>query len=169
MLKFDENGHLEPYEIIEISLPEFETVFVSNMNIQEHRQGIFQTYLLFINELFGAVRGDFYQLVDGSFTTTKEKPRDIDVVTFIEIKLFKRCQRQIIWFLQNSKQAYGIDSFFVPTCKPFNPFYPKFLETFDYWVNLFGHSREDEKGARHPKGIIKIQFSYEKFKDRSIL
>lgn len=36
MLKFDENGHLEPYEIIEISLPEFETVFASNMNIQEH-------------------------------------------------------------------------------------------------------------------------------------
>ncbi|MBI5917655.1 MAG: hypothetical protein HY842_19975 [Bacteroidetes bacterium] len=135
----------------------------------EHRQAIFQNYLRFLDDLFDTLKGDFYQLLDGSFVTTKAKPGDIDLVTFLDLKLFRKNQRQVIWFLENSRQFHGLDVFFVPICRPIDPIYDKYLDALAYWTNLFGHTREDETGVRHPKGIIKINFSYEKFKSGTIL
>jgi hypothetical protein len=47
MINFDEKGHLYPYEIVEITLTEFETVFVQQMEDQAHRKKIFDGYLKF--------------------------------------------------------------------------------------------------------------------------
>lgn len=84
MITFDEKGHIHPYEIIEITLEEFETAFVQQMEEAAHRKAIFDGYLNFVSDLKTALRIPFFQWLNGSFTTQKPFPGDIDVVCFID-------------------------------------------------------------------------------------
>jgi hypothetical protein len=83
MLTFDEIGHVYPYQIIEMTLAEFEQEFVENMEDRAHRKHLFFNYLRFIEDFRSAFGGSFFQWVNGSFTTTKLLPGDIDVVSFM--------------------------------------------------------------------------------------
>ena len=89
MINFDEKGHLYPYEIVETTLTEFETVFVQQMEDQAHRKKIFDGYLKFIDSLKTALNIPFFQWINGSFTTHKQFPGDIDVCTFIDKEFSK--------------------------------------------------------------------------------
>jgi hypothetical protein len=84
MLQFDEKGHLIPYDIIELTLAEFEVFFVEGLEDRAHRRGLFDNYLRYLEALKAVVEAPFYQWVDGSFVTLKSSPKDIDVLTFIE-------------------------------------------------------------------------------------
>ena len=74
MVQFDEHGHLSPYKIIEITLSEFETLFVNGVGDINHRKELFEQYLKFVVDLKSAFESPFYQWIDGSFITTKEQP-----------------------------------------------------------------------------------------------
>jgi hypothetical protein len=47
-MQFDNNGHLMPYEIQEISLDEFRYFFVEKLGDSGHRTQLFDNYLRFI-------------------------------------------------------------------------------------------------------------------------
>lgn len=87
-MTFDQNGHLFPYEVIETTLEVFEDVFVKSFPTSSTRSVIFAEYLTYLNRLQQIIGKEFYQWIDGSFTTQKLNPRDIDIVTFIEASLF---------------------------------------------------------------------------------
>ena len=158
MINFDEKGHLYPYEILETTLTEFETVFVQQMEDQAHRKRIFDGYLQFIDNLKTALNIPFFQWINGSFTTQKQFPGDIDVCTFIDYDHFVRNLPLIEHFHAISKSQYFTDAHFASTCKWNHRFYNRAVSDEQYWKNVFGFSRPDENMVRHPKGILKIKF-----------
>jgi len=75
---FNEKGHLLA-ALHQATLDEFETRFVTEP-ISETRASIFRGYLDYRAEL-EPLRVAIRQWVDGSFTTAKQNPIDIDLVT----------------------------------------------------------------------------------------
>ena len=157
-MTFDKNGYLTPYEIIEISLDEFEEFFVLNLEDQTHRQKLFDSYQLFLDEIYDLIGNNFFQLINGSFTTQKLKPKDIDVVTFIDYKILNRFEDEIDHLSERSKKEFNLDAFFAPHCEPGHPYFIHAQLIFDYWKNFFSYSRKDKNGVHNPKGLFKIKF-----------
>ena len=158
MLTFDDKGHLRPYEVTEISLESFERIFIEGMENRDHRQIIFSGYLRFVEDLKSALGISFFQWVNGSFTTTKPFPGDIDVVSFIDYDHFVSNLSLIDHFHSVSKNRYNTDAHFATVCKWNHRFHSRAEQDQAYWKNVFGFSRPDENGVKHPKGILSIQF-----------
>ena len=89
-MSFDENGNLEPYEIIEISLERFERIFVNEFGYTQTRQKIFDNYLRYTETLQKLIKAPFYQWIDGSFATWKTNPNDIDLVSFVPFEQYEK-------------------------------------------------------------------------------
>jgi hypothetical protein len=158
-MQFDNNGHLMPYEIQEITLDEFRYFFVEKLGDSGHRTQLFDNYLRFIEDLKASFDVPFYQWVDGSFITTKEFPGDIDVVTFIPSELLKKRLIAVQYFINKSEQLYKVDAKFSPICKWNQRDYQDSKEQESYWFNLFNSSRKNKNGFSNPKGIIKLNFN----------
>lgn len=130
MIQFDNQGNLTPYNIQEITLHDFELFFSTN----EHRQLLFANYLVFIEKLKMLGLNTFYQWIDGSYTTQKVAPKDIDIVTFIETKAFRENDKEL---LNLSNLFKDIDCYFVEI-------FPKDTKNYIitqtdelYWYHLF--------------------------------
>lgn len=158
MVNFDEVGNVFPYEIIEMTLPEFEEAFVKNLPDKARRRILFDNYLRFLEDLKVEFPGSFFQWIDGSFTTTKEFPGDIDVVSFIDYDRFIKKPGVINHFSMFGKEEYNVDAHFAVSASWRHRFYKRSQDDLAYWLDVFGSSREDENFNRHPKGIIKIEF-----------
>jgi len=156
MIQFDKNGYIVPYEIIEVSLADFEKFFVSGLVEEKRRKEIFEVYLRYLSELFETVGKEFFQLVDGSFTTTKELPRDIDLTTFVDYRIYKQNFGAIQKLSEKWNRERMIDSYLVPISYPGHPHFAETQLTFEYWKSLFSFSRRES--PNQSKGLIKINF-----------
>jgi hypothetical protein len=147
MINFDANGNIFPYEIIEVSTKDILDQFIFN----SHRWRIYSEYLIFLRTLEEMGIGSCFQFIDGSFTTTKEYPKDIDVVTFVEASFFNQ---NAVKLLDLRDQFSQIDCFFVPLYQPEERNY--FVTQFGLfeWEQLFNTDREYK-----PKGILKVTFN----------
>lgn len=157
-MRFDEHGHLAPYEIIELSMSEFQSVFVDSMEDTAHRKNLFRQYLQFVNEVKSAFGIAFYQWIDGSFVTTKPLPEDLDIVTFLPYDTMIQKISIVYRFRENAKTLFKVDAKFSPVCKWNHRFFEESKKQEAYWQNLYGHSRPDIDGKKWPKGIVKIDF-----------
>ena len=117
MMQFDEHGHLKPYEITELTLPEFEAFFVDGLHDKVHRRVLFEDYLLFIEAIKKAFGVSFHQWVAGSFVTMKEFPGDIDTVTFLPHDIMLKKSGNVHHFKTSSQKSYRVDASFSPICK----------------------------------------------------
>jgi len=158
LIQFDEHGHLLPYEIVELTLSEFEAFFVDSLNDRAHRRSLFEDYLRFVAAVKTSFGVSFHQWVAGSFITTKEFPGDIDVVTFLSYETMLKKAGFIQHFKSTAQETYRVDASFSPICKWNHRFY----ETAKMWevdyFNLYSRSRPDNDLVKHPKGIVKINF-----------
>jgi len=158
MLQFDEHGHLAPCEITELTLPEFEAVFVDGLRDQTHRRALFEDYLLFVDAVKKSFGVPFHQWIAGSFVTMKEFSGDIDTVTFLPHDLMMRKMERVQYFKVFGQETYRVDASFSPVCK----WNHRFFETARIWeadyFNLYSLSRPDENLIKHPKGIVKLNF-----------
>lgn len=159
MIEFDNHGYIKPYEIIEISLADFEKNFVSGMPDQERRNQIFQVYLEYLSELFEVVGRDFFQLINGSFTTQQELPKDIDFITFVDYRIYLKKEDEIERFLRKWENKGVADASVVPISYPGHPHFIHCQLILEKWNSLYSFSRIDEHDIQHPKGLIKIQFN----------
>lgn len=86
--------------------------------------------------------------IDGSFSTLKPEPGDIDVIFFVDVNqvnLLSTDKKKIIIELNNRKYSnirYNCDVFIIPS---------KDVDNRSYWRGWFGFSRNEE-----PKGIIRL-------------
>jgi hypothetical protein len=158
MVTFDEKGHLYPYEVIEMTMIEFEQEFVGNSDDKAHRKRLFINYLRFIEDFRAAFGGRFFQWINGSFTTTKLLPGDIDLVSFIDYDHFVKNAAVFNHFAMKGKELYNVDAHFATTASWRHRYYQKCQDDERYWKNIFGFSRRDENLERHPKGIVKLKF-----------
>lgn len=146
MLNFDENGYITPSKLHLIAYESFVETFVTN----EYRWQIFQEYLGFLDSLKTVVAVNFYQWVNGSFVSLNPKPADIDVVTFLEYKVYEAHEP----YLRNLKRSSKfVDGYFVKVIPKEHPNH--FLTNFDQaeWMNLFSTDRK-----KHKKGFVQINF-----------
>ncbi len=151
-MQFDENGYLQPYKITEIDIYTFEKIFVFN----DDRRRLFDEYLNYIILLKQFELGNFFQWIDGSFISTKSKPNDIDIVTFIDHEKHEKYFKEIT---NLQKQFTGLDTYFVKV------FPENHLSEFVYkldrteWDFQFSFSRKNPKtGKSSKKGFVQINF-----------
>ena len=147
MIRFDEQGHLTPYDVQEITLQEFEKYFVIN----DHRQILFDDFLKLNEKLKILGINNFYQWIDGSFVTKKIAPKDIDVVSFIETGEFKKNENELLLL---SKMFQNVDCYFVEVFLNDDKKYFITQTDTSYWYHLFQGTRK----PRVKKGFVQINF-----------
>ncbi len=91
-LIFDDYGNLLPYNISTISIKDFQYNFVFNSN----RNNLFESYLEVVNELKTIGIEHFKNWINGSYTTLKISPKDIDAVFIIDFELFNKFEKELI-------------------------------------------------------------------------
>ena len=161
-INFYIQGHLKPYELIEMNKQDFEATFVLAFEETSSRAKLFETFQTYISDLIRVIGTNFYIWVDGSFVTTKRNPNDIDIVTFIPDSLFYQFENELIPFSKYGiKEHYGmgLDGYLVVV-------YAKehaknvFTESDEkYWLNQFSYSRRNRQGKKYAKGFIKLSFT----------
>lgn len=152
--KFDKNGYLPP-GIHESILDEFKIRFVEDMGKSLTRGDIFDGYMNYCREL-SSLDVAIKQWVDGSFTTAKVNPNDIDMVSHIDA--LKICSRQhydqVSRLLKNRdrlKSKYKCDPYMIFIYPPGHDLHDETIKWTKYWKNCFGRDRE-----KKPKGMIEF-------------
>jgi hypothetical protein len=146
MFLFDENGYLTPYEPILVDYETFVKSFVNN----EYRALIFREYKDMLEALFTLSKSTFQQWINGSFVTLKPRPKDIDVVTFIDYQVYSEQEE----LLGEIRRKYSkVDAYFIKHYPMHHPM--RFITDFDRveWLHLFSTDRR-----RRPKGFIELNF-----------
>jgi len=156
---FDENGLITPKTIIEVSLIDLEQIFVNERKDKVHRKKIFDQYLLHNEKIQQQIGNILFQFVNGSFTTLKEKPNDIDVVTFIDYRTFRSKERTINDLSESWDGIAEIDAYIIPKSYPGHPLFIQSQLMYEYWKTLFSRTREDNSGKRLEKGLLKVNLN----------
>lgn len=113
-----ENGCLPPGRY-RASVEEVHAVFVEGMPDTQHRQGVFDRWLLHREALRLVLKVE-RQWIDGSFVTDKPQPGDIDVVTFFDGEAFdalplpQQMLAKSIMQGHHTEQLWNVDSFDLP-------------------------------------------------------
>lgn len=162
MLQFDSKGFLTPDKNLPSNFAEFEHEFVSKFGKQAKRQVLFEDFKRYFRDLFDAMKIDEILVwVDGSFTTRKESPNDIDFVTFIDSELVEKFTDIINrkFTSPEAKQLYQMDAFLL---RQYNETHPDHFFTVSdraYWHSLFSNTRKNRRGLSFKKGFIELKIS----------
>jgi len=160
---FDQNGNL-PVGFIRPTIEEFKERFVIGFENSVTRTDIFYRYLNYCNRM-GYLEVVVKQWVDGSYSTNKENPNDIDLVTHIDaLKANESAElhEDLTKLLDNAhcKSQYRCDVYVIPIYpKELPDEYRIYKKSEKYWSKWFGHDREG-----NPKGIIEFNFLNDDFK-----
>lgn len=157
MIRFDKYGNPSPIGIINISMNDFEEIFVHDFRDSQTRTKIFSGYENFIYDFQIKLTEKFSHWINGSYTTNKKDPNDIDIVTIVNAnENFSTTGELFKTFLTigGSKEKYLVDAYFIPVYSEEDPRYIITKQYFDYWSNFFGHDRRNR-----PKGLIQINFN----------
>lgn len=155
---FDTNGNLVPYTFIFIDdLLDFETAFVSGFEQSTTRRSIFTGLLEYLGDMGVLLadlgyKGTWRVWLNGSFTTGKLNPNDIDLLNIFDSDtLFERFKNQFEpMFADNAEARYGVDAYFL-----LNDNSVKSTELASYWKDQFGMDRNGR-----PKGIISLEILF---------
>jgi len=147
MFQFDEWGYITPPEVHELTLEDFERTFV----IDSARERLFGRLLDLVSAVKGLGATEFYLWVDGSFVTKKRVPRDIDVVCFLDYKIFKKVEDQKSRLREYYKDY--LDVFIEEDFPEIHLKYPQTVRVHMDWREMFGYDRNNRR-----KGFIQLQF-----------
>lgn len=155
MIQFDSNGNLYPPQIIEIDFETFKSTFVDAIEGSKTRNAIFEQYLDYTNALKELLNEPFFQWIDGSFVTQKKNPNDIDLVTFVDYKIYTAKEEQFDELRQkrNSKNSV-LDGYFVKTYPQDHLRYNWFEIDKLQWLYTFNRT----KNTKLQKGFLQLNF-----------
>ncbi|MDZ4171739.1 MAG: hypothetical protein U1C19_06190 [Methanobacteriaceae archaeon] len=151
---FDINGNLPP-GCYKPDLKEFEEHFVNSFPHSSSRSDIYEGYIDFSILLCDEMPSAKKQIINGSFTTDKLDPNDIDMVIVFDSEALTSSEKNKCPHLMNNLtiiQGYNCHSFPLvkfPESKP--ELYEKYLEKKAYWTDCWGSDRDD-----NPKGLIDL-------------
>lgn len=148
VIEFDENGNLT--NNVKLTVKEIKKHFVDSFNGSETRKDIYNSYLCYAADLQKIVNEPFSQIVNGSYSTKKHNPNDIDLVNFIDSEICNENIDAITRFTTRygSKNQYQVDGYIVPNYPKNDPRFQLVTQKrFDYWNDLFGSDRNgNQKG-----------------------
>ncbi|MDD2229630.1 MAG: hypothetical protein PHY48_09480 [Candidatus Cloacimonetes bacterium] len=160
-MNYDTKGNLTPYQQIEIDAKEFESSFVDSYPDSKSRTIIFNGYCQYQTELIKIVRADITQWINGSWTTTKLDPKDMDLVNIIPHDCLINSTLQSIYQKEltsenGSSQTYNVDAYIVVMLPETDPRYTVLTkEPLEYWHKWWGHDRQN-----NPKGYVALKSLY---------
>jgi hypothetical protein len=156
MLTFNKSGLLVPDGKIISTLEILQSEFVNKIP-SDKRKEIFDSYLKYNDELKKTCgKNHLIQWIDGSFVTKKEKPEDIDIVTFLDTETIKKIGSKLDDFLSpNAEYVYGVDAYIVETYTENNKKYFYYQSDCAYWLDLFTKTKRN-RGNRLSKGFLQI-------------
>lgn len=168
-------------------IDEFKQRFVVDFPESTSRKSRFKGFIEHSKSICDNVKPIRRLMVDGSFTTKKTNPYDVDYLfvvneheiteaekKFIRLEKEKNKQRKR---LRNQMKDYAkiggsIDINKVPCCdcfflykrKPTDKKYKDYLKDKDEWLDLFGYTRRNKKtGKKYPKGLLNLVIDSETF------
>jgi len=173
--KFTEKGYL-PQGCHSCSIDEFKKRFVHDFKDSDSRKSRFDGFIEFIEYLKIAIKKELTYLINGSFTTNKNNPKDIDFVivfdlsnldsvdyAFFQNEVEKQVEKNIkrheeLKEIKNNNTdidgVYCCDWYPLYKTSPDDPQYEYYLEEKEYWLDLFEDSKENSENA---KGIVRIE------------
>lgn len=158
-IRFDERGYIIPPEKEEMSLEEFEEIFVRSFPASSTRETLFAGYINYTRQFKVEITENFIHWIGGSFTTKKVNPNDIDLVTIIPHETFEAHIKLIEEkFRKKSFSTYGIDAYFVATYPEGHEKFSLYQGNLAYWSNQFSKTRKNRAGQRFKRGSIQITF-----------
>jgi len=159
-LTFDFKGYLTPYNRIELTLEQFEETFVGKFPSSTTRPKNYQCYLSFLEDFKTEITGNFTHWINGSFTTKKNNPRDIDFATLIEYQNYER-NRELIdskYRLEGARKGYHVDAYTVEIYPESHEKYLICKADLLYWDAWFRKAKKNRAKKSFPKGYIEIKF-----------
>lgn len=140
-----------PEGVFTPDLIHFKEKFVLNFPMSTYRELIFNGYVKLTKKQL-EIGGVQFQWIDGSFTTNKIDPGDLDMVSFFDPSVFKmkndRAYQDTL--IERIKRKYHCHSFMVPIYPPNDPRREITDDGMKYWSNLWGHDRQSRvKGYIH--------------------
>jgi hypothetical protein len=146
--KIDYTSLLEP-GFHKMSIDEMYDKCVSSFENNERRQEIYDHFIKFY-ELLSGVPIQFEIWIDGSYTTEKEIPGDIDIVVFVsksEMNNISDSDKRTVSYLfsdhDSTKARFLTDAYIAPI---------EDVNMRSYWRGWFCFNRNEE-----PKGIIIVE------------
>lgn len=151
IFRFDGRGNLFPYDIISFNHEEFESFFL----FSSRRIEIYEGYKRYCRDMLETVPS-MRHWIDGSFTTVKVDPADIDLVCFVRHEDFTQSLADFDTNFSHGrcKTRYNVDGYIVIEVPKDDPKYETYyLERIAYWRKWFGHDR-----SGNPKGVAKLRY-----------
>ena len=159
-LNFDIRGNLKPYEVVEISMESFQKIFVNAFDEESIRQELYENYNQYMKDLRGLITQDFFQLIDGSYTSTKKKPKDIDLVTVLDYRDYEE-NKAILekgFTSLSARKKYKVDAYILVNYPENHKKHAFTKSDLLYWKNLFGKTKVNRAKKQYEKGIIQLNF-----------
>ncbi|MFK7933926.1 MAG: hypothetical protein AB8G22_10475 [Saprospiraceae bacterium] len=157
--KFDAKGYLLSDNSEWTTLEEIRYNFVDSFPNSERRLLLFNNYLRFLYRFQDLVFPYFEQWIDGSFISQKENPKDIDIVTFLDYRVYRlKGEPFMDQFWSFSLEDEFIDSYIVEIYPESHEMYVPYQQNIERFTNLYGTSRADDRGVVKEKGFLKILF-----------
>lgn len=154
MIKFDRNGNPSPPGIIKITSDDFKKIFVEDFSGSESRPTIYDSYSTYCSDFKNQISQKFDQWLNGSYTTTKLNPNDIDLINIVLVDDELNSKGEILRsFLSvgGSKDKYLVDGYFIPVYDKADPRREITEHWLSHWADFFGHDR-----MRRPKALIEV-------------
>lgn len=148
-MEFSSLGLISP-GLHRMDMSDFKQQFVDNFTVSRTRTGIFNSFLMWKDNLIRNYR--IHEIwVDGSFVTNKINPNDIDVIVYVYATDYLKLSKN--W--KSIRSAKNIDAYMTlaiceenEKCVDPKEYYA-FVNHRNYWRGQFGFDRND-----NPKGII---------------
>ena len=153
-MTFDERGNLTPYQLIPSNLKTIETVFVELFPDSTTRWKIFEAFKAYLQELKSVIGEPLEIWINGSFTTQRKDPNDVDFIIFVDKQTATAYIDAIYQFRQRRYDKKSLtDGYFVEVVPQAHPDYRI------YKLNQADKYRDfsfDRLG--HPKGFLQLFF-----------
>lgn len=157
--QFDKYGYLSPYEGQWTTVEELRHYFVEQFPTSEKRLLLFNNYLRFIYRFQDDVFPYFEQWINGSFVSKKENPKDIDLVTFLDYRVYQSKGEKIMdRFWSFSLEDEFLDSYIVKVYPEDHALHWKYKESCAYWNRLYTQVNPNYDFSKRRKGFLKLNF-----------
>ncbi len=160
-LRFDIRGNLTPYELVEVPYSVFRETFVDTFDEDSTRHGLwssFERYLVDFRQQIGELPTQIW--VNGSFTTIRQNPQDLDLVVFLNFEMalaYESILRQQFVGIAGEKR-YGVDAYLLRIYPQNHSESFRTVSDLAYWRDWFGTTRKGRSGKRFAKGFVQLTF-----------
>jgi hypothetical protein len=157
-MDFNADGYIAP-GFHDLDADALEEHFVTAFPASSTRAGIFSGFTKHVDEV-SFLGPAFMEFLDGSFTSNKNDPGDIDLVGFADMYEVdalapeQQAKLKALFAGPATKLTHSCDAYFLATVNENHPHFNMFRAQRKYWMGEFGYDREDR-----PKGIVRFAVS----------